>query len=245
MVSKRVICLYRVSTLGQVEKDDIPMQKQACKEFCTRQGWEIVDSRSEKGVSGYKTSANNRDAIQDIREAALRKEFDILLVFMFDRLGRKEDETPFIVQWFANHGIEVWSVMEGQQRFETHVDKLMNYIRFCRAEGESEKTSQRVKTRHGQITQEGHFRGGTVQFGYRLEHQGRVNRKGTPLGELVIDEQEAAIIRTIFDRYINYGYGTFRICNYLADNRAQEIFCPAVKTIHAGVCLFCTITLPL
>jgi DNA invertase Pin-like site-specific DNA recombinase len=68
---KRVICLYRVYTLGQVEKDDIPMQKQACQEFCIRQGWEIVDSRSEKGVSGYKTSASKRDAIQDIREAAL------------------------------------------------------------------------------------------------------------------------------------------------------------------------------
>ena len=25
---RRVYCLYRVSTLGQVEKDDIPMQKQ-------------------------------------------------------------------------------------------------------------------------------------------------------------------------------------------------------------------------
>lgn len=30
---KRVYCLYRVSTVGQVEKDDIPMQKQFCREF--------------------------------------------------------------------------------------------------------------------------------------------------------------------------------------------------------------------
>jgi len=35
---------------------------------------------------------------------------------MFDRLGRKEDETPFIVQWFVNKGIEVWSTVEGQQK---------------------------------------------------------------------------------------------------------------------------------
>ena len=26
---------------------------------------------------------------------ALKGEFDILLVFMFDRLGRRDDETPF------------------------------------------------------------------------------------------------------------------------------------------------------
>lgn len=31
-VKKRVVCLYRVSTVGQVEKDDIPMQKQYCRD---------------------------------------------------------------------------------------------------------------------------------------------------------------------------------------------------------------------
>ena len=92
--------------------------------------WIIVDEMYEKGVSGYKKSANDRDAIVELREKALRKEFDILLVFMFDRLGRREDETPFVLQWFVEHGIEVWSANEGQQKIENHVDKLMNYIRF-------------------------------------------------------------------------------------------------------------------
>ena len=221
---KRVFCLYRVSTSGQLdkrtkenEKDDIPMQKRACEEFCARMGWEIVDSRSEKGVSGYKVSANDRDAIIDIREAAMKQKFDILLVYMFDRLGRREDETPFIVQWFIDKGIEVWSTQEGQQKIEQHVDKLLNYIRFWQAQGESEKTSARVKTAQAQMIQDGHFRGGTVPFGYKLEHKGRISKKGFPLGDLVINEQEAAVVKTIFDRYVNHGYGTHRICGYLAE----------------------------
>ena len=128
-MGKRVYCLYRVSTKGQVEKDDIPMQKQRCHEFAAEKGWDIIAEFSEKGVSGFKVSAKDRDAVQEIqRDAALGK-FDILLVFMFDRLGRKEDETPFVVEWFVNNGIEVWSAEEGQQRFDNHVDKLMNYIR--------------------------------------------------------------------------------------------------------------------
>ena len=53
-MKKRVYTLYRVSTIGQVEKDDIPMQKEACHEFAARQGWEIVKEFSEKGVSGFK-----------------------------------------------------------------------------------------------------------------------------------------------------------------------------------------------
>jgi len=61
---KRVICLYRVSTLGQVDHDDIPMQKTACREYAARHpDWKIVDEISEKGVSGYKISTNERDAI--------------------------------------------------------------------------------------------------------------------------------------------------------------------------------------
>ena len=105
---KRVICLYRVSTAGQVDHDDIPMQRIACREFVSKHpGWVILKEIAEKGVSGYLKSADERDAILEIRRNALAGEFDVLLVFMFDRLGRREDETPFIVQWFVEHGVEV------------------------------------------------------------------------------------------------------------------------------------------
>ena len=73
----RVYTLYRVSTVGQVEKDDIPMQKQCCREFAQRQGWLILEEFSEKGISGYKKSAKDRDAIQQIQQAAVQKKFDI------------------------------------------------------------------------------------------------------------------------------------------------------------------------
>lgn len=154
---KKVLCLYRVSTLGQVDpKDDIPMQRRECEDFIARHSdWVYYGERLEKGVSGYKVSASKRDVILEIRSMAERKEFDVLLVFMFDRLGRREDETPFLVQWFIEHGIEVWSTREGQQRLDTRVDKLMNFIRFWQAGGESEKTSIRVKAAHTQMTADG------------------------------------------------------------------------------------------
>ncbi|SEL48341.1 Resolvase, N terminal domain [Ruminococcus albus] len=123
------------------------MQREACHEFADRMGWMIGKEFLEKGVSSFKVSAKDRDAIQDLKDAALKGEFQVLLVFMFDRIGRIDDETPFIVEWFAKHNIRVWSVNEGEQRFESHVDKLMNYIRFWQAAGESEKTSMRIRTR--------------------------------------------------------------------------------------------------
>lgn len=215
MHMKKVCCLYRVSTLGQVDKNDIPMQKTACHKFAEMQGWKITEEHSEKGVSGYKVSANDRDAIQDIKRSAMAGNFDILLVFMFDRLGRKEDETPFVVQWFVQQGIEVWSSEEGQQKFDTHVDKLMNYIRFWQASGESEKTSIRTRTRMGQIVQEGRFKGGMAPYGFRLERQGRINRRNHEVYEIVVDPYEASIVQTIFEWYADQGMGTHQIAMQL------------------------------
>jgi DNA invertase Pin-like site-specific DNA recombinase len=239
MQKKRVFNLYRVSTKKQVDrvrqadslddKFDIPMQKQACHAFIdSLPDWELYDELSELGVSGFNVSAKDRDAIQEIQQAALAGKFDVLLVFMFDRLGRIDDETPFVLEWFVKHGIEVWSVKEGQQRFEQHVDKLTNYIRFWQAAGESEKTSIRTKERLGQIVQEGCFRGGTVPYGYRLEKRGRFNKRNHEVFEIEVDEQESAVVRLIFDLYLSRGYGTQRISTYLTEhgmmNRKGENF---------------------
>lgn len=66
------------------------MQKQYCREFAENQGWVITKEFAEKGVSGFKVAAADRDAIQEIRQDAEEQKFDILLVFMFDRLGRRD-----------------------------------------------------------------------------------------------------------------------------------------------------------
>ena len=206
-MQKRVYTLYRVSTKGQVEKDDIPMQKEACRTFAREHGWNIVKEFSEKGVSGFKKSAKQRDQLQQIQNAAMAGEFDILLVFMFDRLGRRDDETPFVVEWFVKQGIEVWSTQEGQQRFDNHVDKLMNYIRYWQASGESIKTSIRTRTRMEQLTEEGLYTGGVVAYGYRLVKRGRINKRNHEVYDLEIDEKESEVVRLIFQKYVYEGYG--------------------------------------
>ena len=214
---KRVLCLYRVSTKGQVDKeDDIPMQRRECLAFIDRMDdWVFYDERMEKGVSGYKVSASKRDVILEIRALAKKKQFDVLLVFMFDRLGRREDETSFLVQWFIEQGIEVWSTREGQQRLDNRVDKLMNFMRYWQAGGESEKTSMRVKAAHTQMTADGILRGGKRPFGYKLVHQGRIGKKNRPLYDLVVDEVEGPIVQEVFNLIGQRGFGTLRAANFL------------------------------
>ena len=212
---KRVYCLYRVSTLAQVEKDDIPMQRKACHEFANEKGWRIVEEFSEKGVSGYKVAAKDREALQLLKEAAVQKLFDVLLVFMFDRIGRRDDETPFVVEWFVKNGIEVWSVVEGEQRFENHVDKLLNYIRYWQSSGESIKMSIRVRTRMEQLTRDGFFTGGTPPYGYKLCKLGRTNKRGVEVQDIIINQSEAEIVKKIYSLFTEGGVGTYNIATYL------------------------------
>ena len=124
---------------------------------------------------------------------------------------------PNMVEWFVKNGIQVWSAKEGQQKFENHVDKLLNYIRFWQASGESEKTAIRVRTKHSQMIQEGQWRGGLVPYGYRLEFQGRTNKKNKPVRDLMIDEEEGKVVREIFHLLTEEGYGTNRVAQYLND----------------------------
>lgn len=227
----RVYCLYRVSTVQQLHKDDIPMQRQACQEFAAARGWKIIKEFYEKGISGFKTPTADRRVLQQIKKDAKQHEFDILLVFMFDRLGRRDSETPFFVEDLSMLGIEIWSAREGQQRFESHADKLINYIRYWQASGESLKISERTKTRMQQLTSEGFYCGGRSPYGYRLVKTGRVNPRGRDVHDLQIIPGEAKVIRIVFDYYIRYGYGGRRIATELAAqgiyDRNGEVFHPS------------------
>ena len=191
------------------------MQRRACHRFCEEKGWSIVHEEQEEGISGHKVRAENRDKFQIIKEHAKQGKFNILLVFMFDRIGRIADETPFVVEWFVKNGIRVWSTQEGEQRFDNHTDKLTNYIRFWQADGESEKTSIRTRTSMGLMVEDGFFKGGFAPYGYDLVKTGRQNKRKHEVNDLAVNESEAAVVRIIFDKYVREGYGAQRIATYL------------------------------
>ena len=225
-MAERVCCLYRVSTTKQVDHDelnqaDIPVQRKACREFAEKMGWIIVGEEQEAGVSGYKVSADDRDKLQLIKKKAEQGKFDILLVFMFDRLGRKSDETPFVVEWFVKKGIRVWSVNEGEQRFESHTDRLTNYIRYWQADGESQKTAIRTKAALGQMVQDGRFRGGSAPYGYRLAPSGIFNKRKHEVYKLEIDDDEARVVRMMFNLCVGSGYGRCKIANLISGQGIQ------------------------
>ena len=218
MDKKRVWTLYRVSTKSQINRDnDIPLQKTACHEFVNNiPNWKITKELYERGVSGWKKSVSQRDELQQIKEGSINKQFDILLVYHSDRLGRNKDEIPVIISFLSKNGVSVYSTEEGELRSVEHVDSLLNYIRFWQSEGESLKTSMRIKTQFKQMNEVGSFTGGNIAFGYDLiETELKHPKKDKYLNKLVVNEKQANIVKIIFDLSANKGYGRHRITAYL------------------------------
>lgn len=224
---KRVNTLLRVSSQQQLHGDDIPVQRSECMNYIKARGdWQFQKEYLEKAVSGFKTSLKDREILQEILEDAREQNFDVLVVYMSDRIGRKEDESPVFVSTLNKLGIEVWAVKEGQLKTGEHIDKLLNYIRFWQAEGESRKTGARVKDAQETFAKAGKFIGGRAPLGYRLVPSGEWSNHGRALKKLVIDPETAPVIRQIYDYAVRCNYGALKIAKVLNAEKA-----PAPNTI--------------
>ena len=133
---KRVRTLLRVSSKQQLHDDDIPIQRAEAEHYiASRKDWVFDKEYLEKAVSAYKNGVADREILQEIMEDARNHEFDVLLAYMSDRIGRQE-EYSFYVASLNQLGIEVWTIKDGQLKTEEHIDKLLNYFRLRSAKSE-------------------------------------------------------------------------------------------------------------
>ena len=82
--SARRVALYaRVSTSNQTVENQLA----ELREIAHRQGWTIVAELSDEGISGSK-GRDKRPAFDQLSKRATRREFDLIMVWAIDRLGR-------------------------------------------------------------------------------------------------------------------------------------------------------------
>ena len=220
-MNKRVRTLLRVSSRQQLHDDDIPIQRAEAEQFIAKHpDWVFDKEYLEKGVSAYHNGVDDREVLKEIMQDAKRGEFEILLAYMSDRIGRQE-EYSFYVAELNRMGIEVWTIKDGQLKTEEHIDKLLNYIRFWQNEGESKKTGMRVHDTMVEMVKDGRFVGGKAPYGYKLVLSGEISNHGRALHKLVIVPEQADIIRQIFSYAVNQGMGYEKIANTLNKNGVQ------------------------
>lgn len=215
---KKVACLYRVSSAKQVgTENDLPLQENAVREFIAKhEDWEWCPEFEyfERGVSGYSVPLAQREELNRLIRDAKAKKFQVLVVFMYDRLGRQSYAIPALVSELTKSGIEIWSVKDGEIKCDSHDEEVMNFLKGWQAEGESLKTSMRVTEKHAQMVKAGEVVS-NVPYGYKFELTGEVNKKGKAVRRVEIVPEEAEIVKEVFRLCYEQGMGSLRIANEL------------------------------
>lgn len=220
MEKLRARTLLRVSTAYQLKEEDIPVQRAMCNDFIARHSdWVYDGEYIEKAISGYKNKASQRNILMKIKLDAEEHKFDILVVYMSDRLGRLGYDTSIYIADLNMLGIEIFSVQEGQLSTKEHIDKLITYIRCWQGEAESLKTSLRVTSAQQEMVKQGRFVGGIVPYGYNLVQTDKKGLHNRLLHDIVIDEEKAEIVREIFDMATIQMYGSYKIAKILNERK--------------------------
>lgn len=231
---KRVRSLLRVSSRQQLHDDDIPVQRAEIANYIAKcPDWEFDREYIEKAVSAYKNTVKDREVLLQILEDAKAHQFDVLLTFMSDRIGRKEEYNMYIAT-LNRLGIEVWTIKEGLLDTQEDTDRLTLFIKFWSNERESRKTGERVKAAQQEMVKQGKHIGGYAPYGYELVYNGEIGSHGRSLKELRIVESEAIVVREIFRLAVEENLGAYAIAK-----RLNEQHIPA---INGGEWKACTVS---
>jgi site-specific DNA recombinase len=184
----RVATYSRVSTEDQAKHGySLGSQVEACRKYAEDRGWSVVAEISDDGISG---ATLDRPGLDRIRDLADQKEIDAVIVYDLDRLSRKVVHQLLIEEGLGKAGVTIRYVL-GDYRDDDE-GRLQKQIRAAISEYERAKITERMvrgkrsKARRGLVVG-----AGRIPYGYRSDGN----------GHLVIEEQEAHVVRLVFEWY--------------------------------------------
>jgi len=208
MTKHRCGLYLRVSTDRQAQKKEgsLEEQEQRTRAYIASRDasekWQIVEVYREEGRSGKDTE---RPALQHLLADIRDGKVNTVVVTKVDRLTRSLLDFYKMHAVFERHGVDFVSLDETFDT-STAVGRAMLKITLVFAELERERTSERTTKSFAARAERGLWSGGTRPLGYDLDPDNP--------GVLVINEDEAAIVRLAFQTYVETG-STFQVADKL------------------------------
>lgn len=206
MKTKRCYIYTRVSTSMQVDGYSLDAQKDKLKKYAEFQDMVVAGEYSDKGKSGKNIEGRPQflQMLKDIESGKDKVEF--VLVFKLSRFGRNAADVLSSLQRMQDFGVNLICVEDG---IDSSKDSGKLMISVLSAVAEIERENILVQTMEGrrQKAREGKWNGGFAPYGYKLEN-----------GELLIAEDEAEVIRIIYDKYVNTTMGATAVATYLNEH---------------------------
>jgi DNA invertase Pin-like site-specific DNA recombinase len=146
---KRAVLYLRVSTVDQTTAN----QERELREVAERAGWEVVKVYKDHGISGAK-GRDKRPAFDALGKAAARREFDMVMAWSVDRLGRSlQDLIAFLGELHAT-GIDLFLKAQSLDT-STPAGKAMFQMMGVFAEFERSMIQERVRAGLARAKSEG------------------------------------------------------------------------------------------
>ena len=198
----------RVSTEMQVDGYSLDAQRDRLKKYADYQGIEIVREYCDAGKSGKSITGRPEftNMVNDI--VSQRDDVSYVLVFKLSRFGRNAADVLNSLQKIQDYGVNLICVEDG---IDSSKESGKLTITVLSAVAEIERDNILVQTMEGrkQKAREGKWNGGIAPYGYQLD-----SRKAM----LTVDEDEAKIVKKIFNLYAYSDMGIATISDYLNNN---------------------------
>jgi site-specific DNA recombinase len=220
--SRAVRCaIYtRVSTDNGLEQDfnSLDAQYEAAQAYIrsqTHAGWTLIRTRYADG--GYSGGSTERPALQRLLADVRARKVDVIVVYKVDRLTRSLADFAKLVELFDGHGVSFVSVTQ-QFNTTTSMGRLTLNVLLSFAQFEREVTSERIRDKIAASKRKGLWVGGIVPLGYATRDR-----------KIVVVEEEAERVRTIFRQYLELG----SLNRLMADLRERGIV-TKVRSLKTG-----------
>lgn len=214
-IGKIIVAIYiRVSTLDQArEGHSLGEQEKRLRALAEAKGYTVYKIYSDAGISGK--SAENRPAYQQMMKDMRKGKFNRIMAFKMDRLSRSISDFENFFNEIEKYNCEV-EFLEGNIDTTGATGKLFARILEVFAQFERELIVERTLIGVESAANKGNF-GGKPPLGYKKEI---IDEKSTK--KWVIDEEEAKIVREIFDLCLN-GKTYFQISTILKEKYPKVI----------------------
>ena len=224
---KRVRMLLRVSSNQQLEADgDLSVQRQLVKDYISNQSdWQLDEKEYFEGSnSGYKNAVADRNLLQEALQDAKAKEYDILVVYKDDRIGRRMWEIGAYVMSLKSFGVDIYTVKDGciSPESDDIMGQMMLALRYGNAQKSSSDTGMRVKDTAQKLVQKGKFMGGKAPYGYKLVLSGEVSKHGRALHHLVVVPEQAEVVKYIYELSLHKEFGATKISKILNEHEIYK-----------------------
>ncbi|MEZ0468782.1 resolvase, partial [Phaeobacter sp. SYSU ZJ3003] len=185
----RAVIYARFST--DMQRDaSIEDQIRSCQEYAARQGLKVIETYSDRAVSG---ASLMRRGMQKLLQDGRSGLFDVVISEGLDRLSRNQADIAQIYQSFSFAEVMIETISEGQIS-EMHIG-LKGTMNALFLKDLAVKTHRGLKGR----ALAGKSAGG-LTYGYRAVH--KMDANGAPIrGDRVISAEEAAVVRRILADY--------------------------------------------